>query len=84
MISDSKEKLQAKNEPVYLAARVEKRAPKFVKVETNNGSVMGLVWEFLTNLTNSHKANPKTTPLTRNGFLFQWIAVHNLECHNNS
>ena len=31
MISGSKEKLQAKNEPVYLAARVEERAPKFAK-----------------------------------------------------
>jgi len=30
-ISSYKEKLQAKNEPVYLAARVEERAPKFAK-----------------------------------------------------
>ena len=30
-ICSFKEKLQAKNEPVYLAARVEERAPKFAK-----------------------------------------------------
>ena len=60
----------SRDKPVdnYSTARVEKRAPEFAKVETNNGSVVGLVGEFLTNITNSNKANPRTTPLMRNGF----------------